>query len=123
MLIGEVARRAGIRASAIRYYEDIGVLPRANRDSGRRRYGPDVLRRLRLVGWGKAAGFTLAEIRQLAEALEGGGAPSELWREPGLAKIRELRGRIEHQRRVLLLLEKALECDCEALDECEATRA
>lgn len=44
MSIGEVARRTGVRTSALRYYERVGVLPRPGRTNGRRRYDGDVLR-------------------------------------------------------------------------------
>src|ERR671921_206234 len=59
--IGEVARRAGLATSAIRYYERAGVLPPAERVGGRRRYGPEAVRRLAVIGIAQQAGFTLAE--------------------------------------------------------------
>lgn len=47
------------RASTIRYYESIGVLPRPEREAGQRRYGIDVLRRLAIIDIAQRAGFTL----------------------------------------------------------------
>jgi len=50
LTISEVARRAGVRASAIRYYESIKLLPPPQRVSGRRRYSEDILRQLSFIG-------------------------------------------------------------------------
>src|SRR3954452_18111646 len=66
--IGELARRAGRPASTIRYYESIGVLPEPERVSGRRRYTPEVLRRLATIDVAQQVGFTLDEIRELLNA-------------------------------------------------------
>ena len=63
LTIGEVARRAGVRASAIRYYEEAGLLPAPERVGGKRRYDEGILRRLAIIGGAKRAGFTLREIR------------------------------------------------------------
>lgn len=65
MTIGEVAGRAGLNASRIRYYEEIGVLPRPERVAGQRRYGADVLRRLMIIGVAQRVGLTLTEIGDL----------------------------------------------------------
>ncbi len=65
LTIGELARRAGVRTSALRYYEDVGVLPVARRVSGQRRYAPEALQRVAVVQVAQEAGFTLAEIRLL----------------------------------------------------------
>jgi DNA-binding transcriptional MerR regulator len=61
--IGEVARRSGVAASALRYYERAGLIPRADRQGGRRVYGEDVLDRLALIRVAKAAGFRVADCR------------------------------------------------------------
>lgn len=65
LTIGEVARRAGVRASTIRYYEEAGLLEEPERVGGKRRYNEEVLRRLALIGGAKRAGFTLGEVRTL----------------------------------------------------------
>ena len=62
LTIGEVARRAGIRTSAIRYYESVGLLPAPPRMSGRRRYDPSIVQRLAVLHLAQEAGFTMAEI-------------------------------------------------------------
>ncbi|HEX2211710.1 MAG TPA: MerR family transcriptional regulator, partial [Longimicrobium sp.] len=61
--IGEVARRTGVAASALRYWEDAGLLPAPRRVGGRRRYDADAVRRVEVLRSAQQAGFTLAEIR------------------------------------------------------------
>jgi DNA-binding transcriptional MerR regulator len=63
--ISEVARHVGLRSSAIRYYEQLGILPPAERISGQRRYDRTVLYRLAVVQRARQAGFALDEIRAL----------------------------------------------------------
>jgi DNA-binding transcriptional MerR regulator len=63
MLIGEVARRSGITASALRYYEREGLLQPSARSAKRRIYGPQVMGRIRIIQLARDAGFTIAETR------------------------------------------------------------
>src|SRR5262249_50799262 len=69
MTIGQLARRAGVRPSAIRYYEAHGILPRLTRSSNAYRlYRPEAVALLRLAIQAKDLGFSLEEARQLIEA-------------------------------------------------------
>ena len=64
--IGEVAAKAGIKVDTLRYYEKLGVLPRARRTTGGlRQYGDDVLRQVRFIQDAQALGLTLNDVRQL----------------------------------------------------------
>ena len=72
MGIGEVARRAGIRASAIRYYEEVGLLAAPARVGGKRRYDEGVLRCLANIEGAKRAGFTIGEMRAFLDGLPAG---------------------------------------------------
>jgi MerR family redox-sensitive transcriptional activator SoxR len=65
LTIGEVAERAGVRTSHIRFYERVGVLPEPERVSGQRRYGDDVLHRLSIIDVAQRAGLSLDEIAPL----------------------------------------------------------
>ena len=65
LAIGEVARRAGIRPSALRYYESIHLLPAPRRVGGRRRYGENTIQMLKVIQLAQQAGFTVAEIQTL----------------------------------------------------------
>src|SRR5438094_10676206 len=63
--IGEVARRAGLRPSAVRYYEERGLVTPARRNGRRRVYGVEAVERLALIAFAKKIGFSLDEIRSL----------------------------------------------------------
>jgi len=65
MDIAEVARRSGVAASALRFYEDKGLISSVARQGLRRRFEPGVLDQLALIALGQAAGFTLDEIRSM----------------------------------------------------------
>lgn len=65
MDIGEVARRTGLRASALRYYESKGLIRTNARVGARRQYDDDVLERLALISLGQSAGLSLDEIGQM----------------------------------------------------------
>ena len=63
--IGEVAKRAGIPASTLRFYEQKGLVGSVGRRGLRRQYDPDVLERLALIALGRSAGFSLDEIARM----------------------------------------------------------
>src|SRR5688572_11239523 len=63
--IGEVARRAGVPASTLRFYEDKGLIAPTGRRGLRRQYDPAVLERLALIAMGRTAGFSLDEIARM----------------------------------------------------------
>ena len=90
LAIGEVARRAGVSASAIRYYERTGLVPEPGRVGGKRRYEPEVLRRLALIEAAKRAGLTIAEIRTLLHGYPDESAAPERWRSLASRKLEEV---------------------------------
>jgi DNA-binding transcriptional MerR regulator len=63
--IGEVVARSGVPASALRFYEEKGLVTSTGRRGLRRQYGADVLERLALIAMGRAAGFSLGEIARM----------------------------------------------------------
>jgi MerR family redox-sensitive transcriptional activator SoxR len=79
LTIGQVASRTGLRASAIRYYEAQGLLPRPSRQAGRRMYSTSILERLAVIELAKTAGFSLADVRALVAAVDAGEA-APAWR-------------------------------------------
>src|SRR5919108_4323819 len=79
LTISEVARRSGVRATTIRYYESINVLPPARRANGRRRYDEAILERLAFIQVAQRLGFTLSEMVVLFEQREGVVPLSERW--------------------------------------------
>jgi len=122
MTIGEVARKSGFRSSTIRYYEKIGLLPKAARASGQRRYDDQVLQRLAIVRFAKHVGFSVAEIKQL---LEGGQRrpPSERWRKMAMRKITQVDEIIAQANTVRKMLRETLDHKCPKLVErgCDLT--
>lgn len=120
--IGEVARSAGARPSALRYYESVGLLPRPERANGRRRYGGEllreVLRRLTVVRVAKQAGFTISEIRTLLDGFAEDVPPSERWRVLAQDKLPEVEALVERALGMKNLLERGLRCECLSMDDC-----
>lgn len=68
MDIAEVARRSGVPASALRYYEEKGLIASTGRQGLRRTFSPRVLDQLALIALGQAAGFSLEDIGQMFSA-------------------------------------------------------
>jgi len=89
MSIGEVARKMGLRSSAIRYYEKLGLIPKAPRLSGRRRYDERALERLAMVRFAKHVGFSIAEIKVLLRGVDGR-PPPERWRKLAAEKVAQV---------------------------------
>ncbi|HEX8919573.1 MAG TPA: MerR family transcriptional regulator [Chloroflexota bacterium] len=118
LAIGEVARRAGIRTSAIRYYEQVGLLPVPRRASGRRRYDPDILDRIALIQFAQRAGFTVGEIRTLFEGFEEGTPMSARWQVLAHVKLAEVDEMMDRAQRMRSLLDQALTCGCLRLEDC-----
>ncbi|MEX1209105.1 MAG: heavy metal-responsive transcriptional regulator [Acidimicrobiia bacterium] len=76
MQIGEVARKVGVATSAIRFYEESGLLPEPERTrSGYREYAPAVIDRLIFIRAGQAVGFTLAELKEVLGIRDRGDLP------------------------------------------------
>lgn len=118
LTIGEVARRAGIATSQIRYYERIGLLPEPERVSGQRRYGPDVLGRLGFIGVAQSAGFKLREIRELIAGIDDGDGMAERMRSLSVRKLDEIEALLERTKAMKGWLEVAKQCGCATPDEC-----
>jgi MerR family redox-sensitive transcriptional activator SoxR len=118
MTISDVARVFGLRTSAIRYYEQIGILPPATRKNGQRRYDNSTLFHLAVVQRAREAGFTLEEIRELFFGFPPGTPPPKRWHQLSQRKIAELRERIKQLKLMQTLLKRVENCRCDALDEC-----
>jgi MerR family redox-sensitive transcriptional activator SoxR len=115
--IGEVAKRAGVNVSAIRFYEREGLLPTAERTGGQRRFGEDVVRRLEIIAVAKRAGFSLDEIRTLLSSADRGAAAEQL-QALATRKLPELEALIERARAMRGWLVAATDCDCATLESC-----
>ena len=113
MQIGELAKRAGVQASAIRYYESIGLLAPQSRVGGRRVFGDDALERLAVIAFAKQLGFTLRDIRELFS-----GFRVSRWKPLATRKISELDVMVERIARMRSLLTKAIRCGCVDVEAC-----
>lgn len=118
LTIGELARRTGRPASAIRYYESVGVLPEPDRVSGRRRYPPDTVRRLAVIDTAQRAGLSLQEITEVLGAWPGDPAATERLCQVAERKLPELAALIERAEIVKRWLTAAAACQCPTLEDC-----
>ena len=118
LTIGQVAARAGLRTSHIRYYEEIGVLPEAERRSGQRRYSEDVLHRLGIIDVAQRAGLSLEEIRDLTGPQANGDDAGERIRALAERKLPDIEALIERAQAVKRWLQIASACDCATVDVC-----
>lgn len=118
LTIGEVARKAGVATSSIRYYESIGLLPEPDRLHGQRRYDTDVLGKLAFIGVAQSAGFKLNEIKELVEGIDGRDGMGGQMRSLSSRKLGEVEALLERTRAMKGWLEVAKECGCETPAEC-----
>jgi MerR family redox-sensitive transcriptional activator SoxR len=118
MKIGELASRAGLNASAIRYYERIGLLAPPYRSGGQRRYPAEAIHRVLLIRFAGDMGFTLAEIKIFLSGLRDNSAVGPRWRKLAAHKIREAERIIERSRRLQSLFQHLLRCRCASLQDC-----
>lgn len=118
LTIGAMAELAGKSPSAIRFYEQIGLLPQPVRVNGRRRYDPGTVRTLAVIETAQRAGLTLDEIKALLSASPDDQAAIERLREVATRKLPQVNALIERTEIVRGWLESAARCECPSLDRC-----
>ena len=118
MTIGELAERAGLAASTIRYYEEVKLLPRAARARGRRVFNEATLDRLLVITLAKEAGFALREIRQLFEGFASDTPAGARWQKLATAKLAEMEALAARIDAMKQLLREALRCGCVEIEAC-----
>jgi MerR family transcriptional regulator, redox-sensitive transcriptional activator SoxR len=118
LTIGQVAKRAGLNVSAIRYYEAEGILPQAERLAGQRRYTEETLTRLGVIDVAQRAGFSLDEIRALLTHADAGHPAHAQVRDLARRKLPEVEELIERAAAVRNWLEIATACGCDTLEVC-----
>ena len=119
MEIGEVARRAGMRPSAVRYYEERGLIEPARRGAGGRRvYGVEAVERLALIVFAKSIGFSLEEIRALLFGFPDATPPGTRWSDLARTKLAELDAMTQRIESMRAALERISRCGCGDLDQC-----
>jgi len=113
--IGEVAEAAGVSAPAIRYYEQVGLLPRPRRVGGQRRYGDEDVRRVTFVRRCREFGFPIEQVRSLVELTRDGERSCLAARdvaEAHLAAVRAKLAQLSALRSVLAELIDSAKTDC-----------
>jgi MerR family transcriptional regulator, redox-sensitive transcriptional activator SoxR len=116
--ISDVARQVGLRPSAIRYYEKLGILAPPSRVGGQRRYSMAAVHQLAVLRRAQEAGFTLDEVRELFFGL---GGMSARWKKVADRKIAELDARIQQIQTMKDLLHRLrTRCHCETVEQCGA---
>ena len=116
--IGEVADRAGIAVSAIRYYERNGLLPEAERVSGQRRFTEETVQRLGIIDVAKVAGFSLDEVGVLLTSIDEGAPAHKQLQALAERKLPEVDALIERAQAMRDWLTTASSCGCESLEGC-----
>lgn len=116
--IGEVARRARLRPSALRYYEQVGLISPQPRAGGRRQYDARVFNTLAVIEYAKRSGFSIAEAQLLLSGFGTQVSPSARWRTLAMRKQKELDQVIADAHRMKALLQLVLKCKCLTLEEC-----
>jgi DNA-binding transcriptional MerR regulator len=115
LTIGELSRRTGVSASALRYYEDLGLLPPPARISGQRRYPESAARLVAAIGLYSDAGFTLAEQRALMASRKGA---SGEWERLARRKLAELDEQIATAQAARDAISHGLRCPHEDITQC-----
>ncbi len=110
--IGEVADSTGVTVSAVRYYDEIGVITATTRIGGKRRFDPDTVGRVSFIRRAQEAGFSLDEIRTLLDDTQGG------WRDLVEDKLAELSERRERLDVMISMLGDMRDCGCEVVASC-----
>lgn len=120
LTIGELAKRSGVAASALRYYEERGLIHAVRNDAGHRRYPRPTLRRIAFIVFAQRIGFTLEEVARELAKLPDNRAPSrEDWAELSVGWRERVEARIAELERLREGLTKCIGCGCLSLERCQ----
>jgi MerR family redox-sensitive transcriptional activator SoxR len=120
LTIGEVSKRSGVAASALRYYEERGLIRSERAGSGHRRYPRPVLRRIAFIVFAQRIGLSLEEIKAELAKLPGDRAPNRRdWSRLSRGWTSRIDERISELERLRLGLEECIGCGCLSLDRCQ----
>jgi MerR family redox-sensitive transcriptional activator SoxR len=119
LTIGEVAKRSGVAASALRFYEDRGLISSERAGSGHRRYPRSVLRRIAFIVFAQRVGLTLEEIKSELDKLPSGRVPGRRdWSQLSAGWSARIDERIAELERLRAGLTECIGCGCLSLDRC-----
>ena len=119
LTIGEVARRSGVAASALRFYEERGLITSERAGSGHRRYSRAVLRRIAFIVFAQRVGLSLDEIAAELAKLPPDRAPSRRdWSRLSRGWTARIDERMAELERLKRGLTECIGCGCLSLDRC-----
>ena len=119
LTIGDVARRSGVAASALRYYDERGLIESERAGSGHRRYPRRVLRRIAFIVFAQRIGLTLDEIGEELAKLPPDRAPARGdWERLSSTWTHRIDDRIAELERLRAGLTECIGCGCLSLDRC-----
>jgi MerR family redox-sensitive transcriptional activator SoxR len=118
MKIGQLARSASLNASAIRYYEKMGLLTPPQRLGGQRRYPADAVHRVLLIRFASGMGFTLSEIKLFLSGLRDNTPVGPRWKKLASRKLAEVEQNIARSLKLKSLLQGLCRCHCASLPQC-----
>ncbi|MDX6450505.1 MAG: MerR family transcriptional regulator, redox-sensitive transcriptional activator SoxR [Gaiellaceae bacterium] len=117
--IGEVARRSGVASSALRFYEERGLIASERVGTGQRRYARPVLRRIAFIVFAQRVGLSLDEIGAELAGLAPDRAPTRRdWSRLSRGWRERIDERIAELERLRLGLTECIGCGCLSLDRC-----
>jgi MerR family redox-sensitive transcriptional activator SoxR len=120
LTIGEVAARSGVAASALRFYEEQGLIASERNDAGHRRYARSVLRRVAFVVFAQKIGLSLEEIGGELARLPRNRAPERAdWATLSGGWTKRIDNRIAELERMKAGLTECIGCGCLSLDRCQ----
>jgi MerR family redox-sensitive transcriptional activator SoxR len=116
--IGQLAAKAEVNASTLRYYESVGLIPAPERKNGQRRYDERLLDRINFIKIAQQTGFSIQEITVLLEGFETGDSLSERWEQMAKHKRPQLEERKKQLNSMIQILDSGLSCKCLTWSEC-----
>jgi MerR family transcriptional regulator, redox-sensitive transcriptional activator SoxR len=120
LAIGDVAKRSGVAASALRFYEDRELISSERAGSGHRRYPRSVLRRIAFIVFAQRIGLTLEEIKTELDKLPPDRAPGRTdWSRLSTGWTSRIDERIAELERLRAGLTECIGCGCLSLDRCK----
>jgi MerR family redox-sensitive transcriptional activator SoxR len=120
LTIGEVSKRSGVASSALRFYEDRGLIASERAGSGHRRYDRSVLRRIAFIVFAQRIGLTLDEIGEELSKLPPGRVPTRRdWSRLSSGWSARIDERIAELERLKAGLTECIGCGCLSLDRCK----
>ena len=120
LTIGELAARAGVRTSALRFYEDKGLIFSRRTDGNQRRYERAMLRRVGVILAAQAVGISLRMIKETLDTLPSGRTPTQKdWEHLSKGWRNALETRIGELERLRDKLTSCIGCGCLSLEACQ----